>query len=267
MNFKKQRKKLLIGVTYGNVAAKHWLETQLKFIKKYTTSFDFAVYLHEVEDKSLFKKHIVIGSMDGPLLKTLSVMFKNILEFFRANKNYDNYLLLDSDCFPVTENWLPKLISIMDDKWYAAPIRTENLDYFPHPCGLFIKGDYINEDIFDFTRFVKVLPNFIGKDVGDIGTAIERVNNGKHILFPLLRTNFFNPHPVMSAIYGNIFYHHGAGSRHPFYRSTPYYNKMCPEYYKTYSQCHNAFKQDPEGYISRLKGDGFLKNINKFIEV
>lgn len=263
MNYKRRRKELLIAVTYGKAAVKYWLETQLNFIRKFTDDFDFSVFLHEIEDETPFKNHIIIDRMDGVLLDVLPVMFKGILEFFRANKNYNNYLLLDSDCFPVTENWLPRLIAAMGDRWYAAPLRADNLDSFPHPCGLFIKDEHVNENVFNFNRFVKTLPNFLGEKVGDIGTAIKQKHKGKHIFFPLVRTNLFNPHPIMSAIYGNTFYHHGAGSRHPYFRSTSYYNKICPEYYGTHSQCHDAFRQDPEGYIRKLRGEEWHKVVTQ----
>jgi hypothetical protein len=255
-------KDLLIVSTYGPDATRDWRDTQWHFIDKYThCDYDYKVWLHGIKDESKFKYVDVIGSSQGDLLHALPEMFHQIRYYFRHNK-YKNYLLLDSDCFPVKHDWYEHLVDSLEvsGKWYAAPVRTDNLDVFPHPCALFIRGEYIDKHLFTFRRQSTYVPSLKGEEVFDIGTAFKTDFDGKHILFPLLRSNFINPHPILGAIYGDLFYHHGAGSRPPFFRSNGYWEKCCPALYDSGRwKCFKWFKKDPERFIARLRGEGIVE--------
>ena len=252
---------LLVVSTYGETSALEWFPIQQKMLDKYTTNYDFAVCLHEVETTEPFSGIEVLGEYQGDLLEVLPMMFDKILATFRERK-YKNYLLLDSDCFPVKNGWLEHLSKIIEDLGYAAPIRTENLDLFPHPCALFIKGDYVHNDWWDFRRLKKnELKCLDGKKTKDIGTGFIQEYEGKNVYFPLLRTNFVNIHPILSAVYGDIFYHHGGGSRVPFFKSGSYWEKICESHYTLGQNTYKFLFKNPEKYINMLRGVEPLESI------
>ena len=168
-------KDLLIVSTYGQEAIRDWREIQWHFIDKYThCDYDYAVWLHDIRSDKPFRFTNVIGRSEGNLLYALPEMFHQIYYHFRHNP-YKNYLLLDSDCFPVKHDWYEHLVNSMElvDKWYAAPVRTDNLDVFPHPCALFIRGEHINKHLFTFRRQSTYIPSLKGEEVFDIGTAFK----------------------------------------------------------------------------------------------
>src|SRR5262249_24076641 len=121
-------------------------------------------------------------------------------------------------------NWLEKLLAWMEPderfppRTYATAVRTENLDTFPHPCVFFVKGDYFRglscpADHFGFCQSQE--RNLLGFAFEDVTCRLIRDADGKQLWLPMTRTNIANPHPVFVAIYGGLFYHHGAGSRGP----------------------------------------------------
>ncbi len=262
------KKDLLVISTFGRDAARDWYEIQRHFLDKYTPEYDYGVFLHGVKDEAFFKGSKIIGRMDGNLIYALPEMFHQIYLYFKKHE-YKNYLLIDSDCFPVKENWYHNLIKVMNTKWYAAPVRTDNLDVCPHPCALFVKGEYIKERIFTFRRALEPVYNLVGEEVIDIGTGFKMRMEGKQICFPLVRSNFINIHPIVGAIYGDTFYHHGAGSRIPYFRSTGYWKKIRPEHSKAGKMCYHWLKTDPEKYIDKMRGVGVVdtqESLRSFFE-
>jgi hypothetical protein len=94
-------------------------------------------------------------------------------------------------------------------KLFAAPVRAENLDVFPHPCAVFLLDPIIDDPRLEF-RAVAPIRNLLGIEVNDTGCATATMND---LLLPLMRSNVVNVHPIAAAIYHHLFYHHGAGSR------------------------------------------------------
>jgi hypothetical protein len=82
------------------------------------------------------------------------------------------------------------------------------------------------------------------------------------VLLPLLRTNVWNPHPMLAAIYGGLFYHHGAGTRSSrgdlrFRLETLGYLSHLQSSSATVEiepQLFAALVADPDGLIGRLTG-------------
>src|SRR5262249_8957286 len=139
------------------------------------------------------------------------ITLKTLLEYARS-RPYAHYLILDSDAFPVRRGWLDWLLRKMGECRFAAPVRCENLDTFPHPCALFIKVEAIGDE-FDFSPGF-AYRNLLREPVLDTATGLNRDH-----WFPLVRTNRLNVHPVLAALYYDLFYHHGAGSRQGLLRS------------------------------------------------
>jgi len=126
----------------------------------------------------------------------------------------------DMDSWPVARGW---------DTYYArllapaVPVvamqRVETNDDFPNPAFTLIDRGFWREGRSSFAGFNPRTP-FPLKD-----WAFSRPQSGAGILaelranaqrfLPLLRTNLWNPHPVMCGIYDHRIFHFGAGSRAP----------------------------------------------------
>jgi hypothetical protein len=248
------KKLLVASVYAPSERNQTWLDLQLRYLRQTVDSFDLAVYLNRVDPDHfpgtlhinrpaqpraaagpatppplvkraigyLCRRNRILERLIDNKVKTEhSCSLNRVLEYFRRRQGeYENYLILDSDAFPFRAGWLPRLLSWMKggqscgEKQYAAVVRTENLDTFPHPCAFFIKGSFLSRFRFDFTgRRYPEQTNLAGAKVSDVGSAIPTVWGGRHVMLPLLRSNVWNPHPILGAIYGGMFYHHGAGSR------------------------------------------------------
>jgi hypothetical protein len=237
-------------VHYGDYAQREgfWCACQQRFIAATTDDYDHAVYLNR-SDRQLFPGAIIVGENHGPhtVLEAQKTL-RALLEFARSHP-YAYYLILDSDAFPVRRGWLPLLLQKMGARRFAAPVRYENLDTFPHPCALFIKGEAIT-DAFDFAPSFQYR-NLLGEPALDLGSALPREH-----WFPLIRSNRCNVHPVLAAVYYDVFYHHGGGSRRVFLRSVMqgYYEHLVGDADAEEKQAFAALQQDPEGFIRRLRG-------------
>jgi hypothetical protein len=230
--------KLLIGSVFCPCDRNaEWLRLQLKFLKATTDDFVHAVFLNNVTAQ-LFKESIVIGSGNHDHPYGL-----NQLVGYARSMDYENLLLLDSDCFPIEQDWHNKLIAGMDKKHVAAPVRPENLDSFAHPCAYFIKREAFNK-----VRFQK------GRIKNILGEEFEDCHSNINDFFPLLRTNAINLHPIMYAVYWNLFYHHGAGSRAKTFRSIGRYLPYDSNTNEIERQSFKRLSKEPEAFIDELRG-------------
>jgi hypothetical protein len=275
------KKQLLVASVYGpSERSETWIDLQLKFLHRTTVVFDHAVYLNRVSAE-MFPHSTIIQRYDLPFKSGTtdhSRGLNEIVKFFRRNPGYEHYLILDSDAFPIMDGWLEKLLVLMKgnarapDKQFAAAVRAENLDTFPHPSAFFIRGEFLRQRNWDFRRPSswrrprrpwrpwRPYRNLLGVQLRPVGSGISPHYRGRHVLLPLLRTNVWNPHPILAAIYGGMFYHHGAGSRGSDLRFRletmglvdhllpPSATKDIEE------QLFAALVADPEGLIARLTG-------------
>jgi hypothetical protein len=229
-----------------------WSQCQQRFIAATTEDFDYAVYLNRV-DRALFPHAMIIGENERAR-DAFEAQFtlKALLEFARSHP-YAHYLILDSDAFPVRRGWLELLVRKMGGCHFAAPVRCENLDTFPHPCALFIKGEAIRDEL-DFTPSFEYR-NLLRQPVLECATAINQAH-----WFPLVRTNRRNIHPILAAVYYDVFYHHGAGSRRASLRTVMqgYYEHVVADEDAEEMRTFAELERDPEGFISSLRSVGEL---------
>ena len=243
--------RLLVASVYaGTERNAQWIRLQQHFLAKTTTAFQHLVYLNDHVDEKLFPPTTQILA-DSGVSDRLSHLgshgrgLEEIVAFFKRSA-YTQLLILDSDAFPIMPNWIETLTkqmhALMPSCAVAAAIRCENLDDFPHPSILFI-GDKAQDLDFSYGRAL----NRVGKQCRDVG------QNLKIPVFPLLRSNAFNPHPVLGAVYYDLFYHHGCGSRRLQMRSDDYYAPMIG---KDCTAIENTMFQmlvdDPDAYIAKL---------------
>jgi hypothetical protein len=116
---------------------------------------------------------------------------------------------LDTDSFPVSGGWLDQLTgSLRDGAALAGIYRDEmapQIRPFIHVAGLCIRRDTLLGLDVSFHRRP-------GQDTGqNITDALA--GTGKEVN-PLHRSNRRNFHFLIGGLYGDLLYHHGAGSRH-----------------------------------------------------
>ncbi len=241
-------KLLVLSVFAQSPRNNRWIDFQYHFLDRTCPRYDHVVYLHRAEP-SLFPRSRVLGSIDGdrPVPQIHGQLLQILLEYART-VSYDYYLFLDSDAFPVTRDWLPRLVAQMGQCPFAAPVRTENLDLFPHPSAFLVRGENVRRPELDFR--VGPCTNLLQQRVQDVGCRIPL-----GACYPLLRTNVFNPHPLLAAIYAHFFYHHGCGSRKFAMRSTcsyNYYGHVVADHADIESCLFEALAADPEAFIQKL---------------
>jgi hypothetical protein len=151
-NKKTERKRILIMSVYApSELNKDWYRLQKHFINKNTLlPYDFKIITNNV-NPDLFAEGEVVCVNENNLGHPAGI--KQILDYMRDHqKNYDAFLILDSDAFPVGAGWHELLNQHMlrFDKNIAAPIRYENLDIFPHPCVVYMNKEGLNNPRINF---------------------------------------------------------------------------------------------------------------------
>ena len=233
--------KILIASVYTEKSLK-WQEIQSSFIKNNTTSdYDHVIFYHG--DK---KDFINIKCESTCPLEQHVYGIQKILHMFRNLSSYTHCLILDSDAFPIKKGWDIEISSIMKlhSCSISCPIRFENLDTFYHPCTIFISGNDINVDV-----GIKPIANLLDYRCNEV------IVESSEKIFPLIKTNFLNPHPMISSIYFNMFYHHGFGSRNFYCRSVHINNYY--EEHKLLNNFDNLTKnifENPKSFINKILG-------------
>ena len=197
--------KLVIGSVYHENWG--WYAVQQKFLKLTTDNYEFFIVS---KDKPPFECNWVKKKKGNQNICRDHVEgIKAIYEQFNAS-DADYCLLMDSDAFPVKKYWTEILTEQIKnfDKKYAAPIRMENGDTFPHVSFLFFNKKYIDVLMPRLCDIDKTGFNFLGNNRLDVGTNLP-----KDTVFPLLKSNKYSPNPCFHTIYYDMVYHCGCGSR------------------------------------------------------
>lgn len=232
----------VVTVYFGNSPLNSlWLHLQQEFLRRTTLNYRFSVYLNSC-DQSLFEDVEVLGiapSTGLPPHPSANHLWC-LQELSKLVDRSKSLLVLDSDCFPIQEGWQFTLQDAMADRGFqaAAPIRVENLDLFPHPCAMFVTSQGMR----DFEFVPSNSDNLLG--------VRRQEPTCSTTVFPLIRTNRINIHPIGAAVYYDMFYHHGAGSRPALFHNID----TDPYFTGNYDWEHsiNRLKQDPAGFINWL---------------
>lgn len=227
----------LLVMSVYNRASLPWMPLQKQFLDSTTKAFKLAVFLNHVESHELLDGIQVVGtnheSDDGPKEHLRGI--KALLRYAKAS-THQHFLILDSDCFPIAANWQTVLNPYLATYDNASVVRAENCTVFPHPCVCY------------FDDPTKV--DFEIRDHRDLkGDALWDTTCISNRSFPLLRTNRRNRHLLAAAVYFDLFYHHGCGSRQFYMRGLDYYTNLIIE------------NEDPD----RLREELFA-NPTKFLE-
>jgi len=199
---------------YSPHKGKQWIALQKQFVDENTP-----------QEHYLFQYMVPRKRMHVAALNT-------ILELVSLKgRSGDLIVIVDSDAFPISPDWIAKVEDYLSDKWkneFVAIQRLENPRSYKeiaHPCFCtWHKGTHIS-----FDEVVRN-PYIVGYD--------------NRTWKKLWRTNDRELHQLLYGVYDNMVYHHGAGSRdvkgQGFFRSGLPYGEY--------------FFNDPKRFIAYLRG-------------
>jgi hypothetical protein len=194
---------------------------------------------------------VVAGARIDPatteLVNRLVLQHANALETLWSvvGEGYDYLITLDSDAFPVRDGWIAQLQRNLGTASLTGIWRDEMpgaLEAFVHPSGLAIRCDRLRAIPAPFA--LAAVQSFGQQVTQDILLAGEKV-------IPLRRSNFRNAHFLMGGIYGDLIYHHGAGSRRPLFRMTEGEDRD----ERVYARLRELVFEDVDTLIAVLRGD------------
>jgi hypothetical protein len=136
--------------------------------------------------------------------------------------DFDYLVTLDNDSFPVRNDWLDVLISGCEKGAAVAGVYRDEMapmiEPFIHVSGLCVRPKELRALKVSFGR--RIRPD--AEHNQDVGQKITwTFTQSGRTIAPLERSNKVNFHFLMGGIYGDVIYHHGAGSRRAiFWTST-----------------------------------------------
>lgn len=244
---------LLVGSVYaGGEHDPFWLGLQRHQLDLTVGPYVHAVYLGHQASPSAFSGSFIVEKA-GRASRNEHLDGLRCLATYAAHnaQSYCGFLVLDSDAFPIFAGWREMLNAQLDtfQKPYAAAVRTENLDCFPHPCVAY--SPHPSTVAFHCRSSV----NLLGRTVSDIACV------GNDFL-PLLKSNPLNIHPVLATIYSSCFYHHGCGSRRFEMRSTQegFYEHVLSASPSS-DQLREALRSDPSAFLKSLSTPALLETL------
>jgi hypothetical protein len=139
----------------------------------------------------------------------------------KVSADFDYIVTLDTDSFPVRNDWLDVLVSACERGAAVAGVYRNEMAPIVHPfihvSGFCVRRHDLRALDVSFGRKLQ-LDDGHNQDVGQKITY-EFMRMGREIA-PLERSNEVNYHVVIGGIYGDVIYHHGAGSRRATFRTT-----------------------------------------------
>lgn len=251
-------KVLILSIHIDHRQSEYWRKLQPLFVADTAADYEYGVVVNG-DDPGLYENVVY----HTPTKISHSSGIKVCLDIFRAHRHrFSHFLLLDSDCWPVRADWVDVLTKLMGDSYsYAAPLRVENFDTFPHPSAFFMRVEFLDRVDFSFKR----VENLLGVSVSDVGAAMSQ-RQERQIWYPLIKTNYLSPHPLYASVYGDLFYHHCAGSRGLGFRgnSFSFYDHIIDkaDHRKIYLRITSQLLSRPRQFINSLRGVE-LRAINK----
>jgi len=283
-------KRLLVGATFRDAQADQldWLDLQLVFLHTTTETYDHVSFVNgkgrysyrespEIGNVLEFDKRDtrVIGIGDAHTQRSPSPTsaqhidaLNGLLAYFKKHKaDYDYFLFLDNDAFPIRRGWLDDLVMKMDEtgKLIAVVVRPENLEIRWHASVLLAKPEALDGLCFQLQH----IPggDFMGVDELDVGIGGFQ-DGSRDRVWPLIRTNKLNLHPVAYGIYFDMFYHHTFGARRHVRRGHDthvpwdtlrwgrnlYATQYIDENYDAEGQISQQLWDDPAAFVSKLAG-------------
>lgn len=215
-----------------------WIGRCLEQVERYSQGWDYEVIVfdnsHLAQHRRLIERYPRVRLMPGERHASLGRLadrlpFGRLSDLFERKhpealdylvsqvaSDVDYIVTLDSDSFPVRADWLDVLVRPCEQGAALAGLYRDEMAPairpFVHVSGLCARRSDLAALSVSFSRGM-------GQDVGQNITEAF-VGLGRE-LFPLRRCNAINFHFLIGGLYGEVLYHHGAGSRRAkFWTST-----------------------------------------------
>jgi hypothetical protein len=213
-----------------------WIDMCLTQVARHSQRWDYQVFVfdnsHLRAHRALMREHSWVRVLPDAwvaacgrladrlpfphLARLLERSHPSALDYLahKVAKDFDYIVTLDNDSFPVREDWLDVLVGQCEQGAALSGVyRNEmapEIAPFIHVSGLCVRAtDLLALNVsFGEGAAPEIEHN---QDVGQKITY-ELTQQGRAIA-PLERSNALNVHFLMGGIYGDVIYHHGAGSR------------------------------------------------------
>ncbi|MGH2863740.1 MAG: hypothetical protein ACRDJX_00665 [Solirubrobacteraceae bacterium] len=167
-------------------------------------------------------------------------------------REFDYIVTLDNDSFPVRDDWLDVLVGGCEAGAALSGVYRDEMAPaiapFIHVSGLCIRPQDLRALEVSFGQGARPELEH-NQDVGQRITY-ELTRRGR-TLAPLRRSNALNYHFLMGGLYGDVIYHHGAGSRKgKFWTST---DRDADQ--RVNAALRKAAFADLDGLVATLRGD------------
>lgn len=198
-----------------------WLDLCLRKILTHTTWQNYRIYVwnNNIEDISVSQ---LIGTIPCATLLQANpqerlnhihaVPLQRLYEVAKKD-NCSFIVTIDTDAFPFQDNWLSHLIKKLDKRTVICGVwRDELAEYvrpYAHPSCLCTTTNFVEKNRLRFDR-VDIASDKKMDTLASFTIVAEK--KGMKI-YKLRRSNVNELHYIMGGIYGNLVYHHGAGSR------------------------------------------------------
>jgi len=251
-------KKLLVGSVFVKCDElnQKWMDLQLKFLKATITKhFDYVTFISRSDASEHFQNNSIVIPCTLPDVEKASDHTRgliHLLNYFREKiDEYQFFLFLDMDAFPIRTDWLPRLKAAMGKKDIAAILRVENLETRLHSSVLFARPVALEKMEFSCGR---IGVDLRGRPESDVRIDPYQKFPERRYAFPMIRSNKHEIHPLLCGVYFDMFYHHGSGSgRKLGMRGMSYWghvHKIQTNVMETIDQ----LMENPSDFISYLAG-------------
>ena len=194
-----------------------WVDLCLRQIERHSRSSDYEVLVWDntwmPEHKELVERHAKVRRFE-PRDPGRDVRHGQSLDRLvkKVRPGTEFVITLDTDSFPIRDGWIENLTGrLRDDVLVAGVWRDEMLPKKPafiHPSCLAIRRRTLDELGVGFA---------IGDGNDVAATVTSAVLDRGSRTSRLHRSNRWQPHFLMGALYGDLIYHQGAGSRAPMF--------------------------------------------------
>jgi hypothetical protein len=185
-----------------------WIEPQLRFLHRNLPEHRVYASLNGIDLDEYGPRFHWSADLPGDHHAKLNALAAVIAE--QADPS-DLLLFVDSDAFPIT----PVDGTLLGDTPLTAVRRDENAGSpVPHPCFCLTTVGFWNDIDGDWGagKYHWTAPT--GDRITDGGANLLARLEARDVAWtPLLRSNRQELHPLWFGVYGDVVYHHGAGSR------------------------------------------------------
>lgn len=265
------RKPLLVGSVFPNTGdyCYRWFDLQLRYLNASTAQpFDHVVATNDDYIDSPFTARTnvirVSDTVDEDLVHEHIRGLYRLKQYFVERKDqYDYFLFLDMDAFPVRYAWLKTLTYKAGYYSLAVVLRPENLEQRLHSCVLFVKAAHVQDLEWEYGIVGK---NLVGEQERDVVITSHQTTDKRDQCFILLRSNKYQVHPVFCGVYYDMFYHHGGAgwvaTKKHLLRSQHYWSHMVKPKLPAAELAEELF-EDPNCFIRPMLGweCGYYVNI------